>query len=128
MSIVRMRSELDERHNIRDPFTIDPLTQCISLTAIAGWTNTLVKTRVPQLFLTEKGLPGHVNQLQCELNRLKVCKLEGFSSEGFETVMCSIKFVKKAAQKSKEAAQQRGFQMPNNLVLEFPFISDCLKI
>lgn len=128
MKISRDRSQVDDRHTIRDPLNMDPVTQAIDLTSAAGWANTLAKTRIPQLFLTQNGLAGHVNQLQNELNRFKVSKLEGYCADGIDEVLLQIKFVRDSIKKSKEAARQNGFPLPNNLTLEFPFISDRLII
>jgi hypothetical protein len=50
---------VDDRHNIVNP-TANP----------NRWLETMKRTRVNDLFLTQQGLPGHVRQIQQEINRL----------------------------------------------------------
>lgn len=125
MIIVRDRSRVDNRHMIRDPIRIDPLTNRIDLLTAAVWSNTLVRTRIPQLFLTLPGLPGHVMQLQNELNRFKISKVEGCRVDEMSGLIAIMKFVRESIKKSKK---ESAIPLPNNLFLEFPFISDGLKI
>ena len=125
MITVRDRSQVDNRHMIRDPMRAVPMTNRIDLLTAAAWSNTLVKTRIPQLFLTLPGLPGHVMQLQNELNRFKISKLEGCRVDEISGLIAIMKFVRKSIKKSMKAT---NLPLPNNLFLEFPFISDRLKI
>lgn len=126
MITVRERSQIDNRHMIREPIQKDPLNR-IDLAYATGWSNTLVKTRIPQLFLTTAGLAGHVLQVQNELNRFKISKLENCVGD-VSPLVDIMKFVRNSIKASMEAARQRGFPMPNNLFLDFPLISDRLKI
>lgn len=128
MHPIRKRSEIDERHMIRDPIRIDPVSHRIDSRAAACWANTLVKTRIPHLFDTRERLAGHVQQLQNELNRCTISKLEGCPTDGIGELIRQIKFVRDATKKAIAAARQSGFPMPNNLILEFHCISDQLKI
>ncbi|MBF2016529.1 MAG: hypothetical protein IGS23_15270 [Rivularia sp. T60_A2020_040] len=56
----KRRNSIDNRHQITDP-TKNP----------GRWLNTMKRTRVKELFLTKQGLPGHVMQVQNEINRLR---------------------------------------------------------
>jgi hypothetical protein len=53
------QTQVDDRHNITNP-------QADS----TRWLNTMKQTRVAELFLTAQGLPGHVRQVQQEINRV----------------------------------------------------------
>lgn len=129
MDPIRDRSVMCvDRHAIINPIDIDPVTNKVNLRAASIWANTLVKKRIPQLFLTQEGLAGHVQQLQNELNRLKVRNLEGCSTDGISALVKKVHFVRSSVQKSVDAARQDGFPLPNNLILEFPLISDRVKI
>jgi len=48
-----------DRHNIPHPFM-----------DLKGWYYTLIKERIDNLFLTHAGLPGHLVQVQQEINKL----------------------------------------------------------
>lgn len=69
MSIfTRCRSRIDDRHLIRNP--IGPGIQDMDI-----WANTLVKTRIASLFLTQEGLRGHAIQFKMNCNDLKISTL-----------------------------------------------------
>lgn len=127
MDISRVRWPIDDRHAIREPIRritvggeerIDIADACI-------YANTLVKSRIPQLFLTLPGLPGHVTQLQNELNRFKISKMEGCSAKDVPQLITIMKFVRSSVIKSKNAST---IPLPNNLFLNFPLISDRIRI
>lgn len=108
MSImIRDRSHVDDRHAIRDPFGPHPRDMAI-------FTNTLMKTRIPELFRTVAGLRGHVMQLQQELNRL--AHIEGRSGAEVNQAIRVSKCLKEALIKSRRAAVANGFSF-NNLWL-----------
>lgn len=91
---VRERGLLDDRHNIGDPF--GPGAKDIEKLA-----NTLCKTRIPDLFRTAPGLPGHVRQIQQELNRLR--RIEGESGEKVARAIEASKLIRGALKKAKAA-------------------------
>lgn len=115
----RTRGICDNRHQIRDPYK----NQQLNNTDV--WANTLLKTRIPELFKTQQGLPGHVEQLQSELNRIK--KVENLSGEIVAHATGVMKRIHGATQKVLEAARKRpDLNFPANLCLQFPLIQNEL--
>ncbi|QLE45845.1 hypothetical protein FD723_37040 (plasmid) [Nostoc sp. C052] len=53
------KTQVDDRHNITHPHE-----------SATRWLNTMKQTRVAELFGTKKGLVGHVQQIQNEINRV----------------------------------------------------------
>lgn len=56
------KSKAINRHKIPDPVESDK--------ALKLWANSLMQERIPDLFKTEEGLKGHVDQIQSEINRI----------------------------------------------------------
>lgn len=127
MNINRVRSQIDNMHQIRDPIRKINLAgeDRIDLNEVKIYANTLAKTRIADLFVTLENLPGHIVQLQNELNRLKVSKMEGCSGQDIPDLMNTIKFLKHSVIKSKKASP---VSLPNQYLLEFPIILDKVKI
>lgn len=65
-AICRYRGVKDDIHHIRNPYG--------SMEDMAIYANTLAKTRIPDLFRTRRGLAGHVQQIQQEINRLSATR------------------------------------------------------
>ncbi len=99
-TIIRDRSQSDDRHAIRDPFGPDARDMSV-------FTNTLMRERIPQLFQTAAGFAGHAQQLQQELNRL--ANVEGRSGAEIERAVSASKCLKAALLKSKDGAVENGF-------------------
>ena len=125
--ITRIRLPCDNRHLIRDPITTNTIGDLdrVNLNDAWIWANTLVKTRIPKLFSTSQGLAGHVEQLQNELNRFKISKMEGCNTVDVPHLITIMQFVRQSVKKAKHAST---ILLPNNLFLEFPLISDKLRI
>jgi|GEM_PF-1474882 hypothetical protein len=135
MTITRIRSQVYDRHAIGDPIQKIGINgeDRFDLTAAEKSANTLMKTRIPQLFLTLPRLEGHVEQLQNELNRFKVSNfegkrikmLEGCSTKDIPSLIIIMKRLRNAVIKAKNAST---IPLPNNLFLNFPLISDKVRI
>ncbi len=121
--LVRNRREIDDRHHIRNPLTVHQ--NRIDLHEARIWSNTLAKERIPQLFKTERGLAGHISQLQNELNRFDLKKVKECEVDGVDELREISKFIKRSVEKSMEAAT---ISLTHNLTLEFHMTSDKLII
>lgn len=86
----RDRSIQDDRHGIRDPSS--------GIDAMKIYTNTLVKTRIPELFKTVAGINGHAIQLKQELNR--IAKIKPSDGLIYDEAICTSKFLKRSIEKS----------------------------
>ena len=95
MTIARLRSTVDDRHNIRDPYGPGPNDMAI-------FANTLVKERVADLFRTQEGLKGHAEQIEQQLNRLT--RVEGQPGEMTEKAVNTAKFIRTSIKKAMKAA------------------------
>jgi hypothetical protein len=95
----RYRHEQDDKHHIRNP--LSPVEKDMQVFA-----NTLVKTRIPDLFKTEGGLKGHAEQIQCEINRLS--HVEGLSGDIVCRAVETSRFIRECLIKSKEEAARTG--------------------
>ncbi|MCB1118263.1 MAG: hypothetical protein KDK50_06765 [Chlamydiia bacterium] len=99
----RYRLETDDRHAIRNPYRPGEHDMAI-------YANTLLKKRIPTLFTTLPGLPGHVTQIQNELNRL--AQIEGLSGEQVAEAIKTSKLIRSAIIAVKQAAITNGFSCP----------------
>ena len=100
-SITRARHKIiDDVHSIRNPLGNGPKDLEI-------FVNTLLKTRIPTLFKTVAGFPGHAEQIQMQINRLE--RTKGLSDEKNAQLTCAAKTIKHALQSSIKAAQANGF-------------------
>lgn len=112
------RAAVRDRHAIPDPKT--------GVAQAREWANTLANTRVPDLFKTKEGLVGHMQQLQCELNRAR--DLRGLEDEHKETIIESQKMLKKGVEKAKQAAKKAGMELDGSLKLTFDALKDAIKV
>lgn len=118
--IIRDRSQVDEKHTIRDPHGPGALD-------MAAFANTLMKTRIPELFLTVRGIPGHARQLQQELNRL--ASVEGRSSAEVDQAIRVSKCLREALKKAKAQVQQTTSQWdPVGISIHFQLLNDVVRI
>lgn len=118
---LRNRSSSDDRHMIRSPYTPpNPFS------AMDAWANTLVKTRIPDLFRSIHGLAGHAQQIQNELNRL--ARVEGRSGDEVTYAIGISHFIRHALKQAMEEAESSNFVMPNNIVIYFHLLNDNLII
>lgn len=95
--MIRHRAHCDNRHGIRDP--LGP-----GINDMEVFANTLLKTRIPDLFRTLEGLRGHAQQIDQHLRRLNV---EGQPGEVVVRAIEVSKLVRRALKKAREAAQGR---------------------
>lgn len=98
--IIRYRSEVDERHTIRNPHGPHPRDMDV-------WANTLVKTRIPDLYRTLIGVPGHAKQIENEIKRLSKFQ-EGASGEIATKAIEISKFIRHSLNKAKKDAEERS--------------------
>lgn len=118
--IGRYGSAIDDKHAIRDPFGPNPNDMGV-------WMQTLLKTRIPELFLTKEGLPGHVVQIQCEINRIS--KVEGRSGEEVSRAVWNSEKIQDALIKSRDAARAQGFPCWDpSLYIHLPLLNDVVKL
>ncbi len=104
--------QVDDRHNISSPREHP-----------AKWAKTLTVERISDLFRTQRGLPGHVERIQGELNRCK--DLEGLDGTVVVTLMTNLKKMVLAVKKAKAAAP---FALTGAYSLEFPHIKTVVVI
>lgn len=117
--IKRDRSIADHHHSIRDPYLNN------AFSSVTIWENSLMKTRIPDLFKTKGGLPGHVVQIQQELNRIG--NTNGRPPELVARATNAVANVRNAVKSSLEAAQERPeLGLPAGLRLIYPLINDGL--
>lgn len=113
----RTRSVCDDRHQIRNPYAHNLPSN------IDAWGNTLLKTRIPDLFRTRQGLEGHVVQLQNELNRIN--KVEHLTGDVVAHATGVMRRIYGAVEKAVEAAEQSSdLGLPAHLSLYFPLIQN----
>jgi hypothetical protein len=98
---IRVRSTIDNRHNIRNPYGPQKDLEI--------WANTLLKTRIPTLFLTPQGLKGHAQQIQNELNRLGTA--DQLTPALKARAICVAKLIKSSLIKAKNAAEKSSFSL-----------------
>lgn len=102
----------DDRHAIRDPFGTtehykDPCRP--EICDMDVFANTLMKTRIPDLFVSQEGLQGHAEQIQDQLNR--IARVKNRSDEEVAKAICVSKLLRNALIKSRQAAIKKGFQL-----------------
>lgn len=94
--ISRCKHNITDRHNIPSPWE-----------NTGQWLSTILKERVGSLYKTEEGFPGHLEQLQDELNRCKPRKRE----EGLERtpdIINAVRKIKDSVIKATKAAIKDG--------------------
>lgn len=69
---LRRSTDITDRHSIPRPEPPAPgaLRDYSGMSNLASWAATLMRTRIPDLFRTQPGLPGHAQQIQQELSIL----------------------------------------------------------
>ena len=98
---IRFRSIIDDRHTIRNP--LGPQNN------LEIWANTILKTRIPTLFLTVGRFEGHAQQIQQELNRLGA--VDQLAPELKDRAIHVSKLIKHSLIKAKEASQEKKFPL-----------------
>ncbi len=86
------QTPVDNRHNISDPHK-----------DATRWLNTMKQTRVAELFRTSQGLPGHVQQIQNEINRVKN-NLNGKTGKEVTEYTAALKALRNAIVASSKGA------------------------
>lgn len=87
------QTQVDNRHNITNPHQ-----------DATRWLNTMKRTRVAELFRTEQGLPGHVQQIQNEINRVKN-NLNGKTGKEVTEYTAALKSLKNSIVASSKGAK-----------------------
>jgi hypothetical protein len=102
MNRYRLDNNFD-RHNIVNPYSQEKPR------AMELYVHTLLRTRIPELCKTARGLPGHVMQLQQEINRL--AKVRGRSKFEIDRAIQASKIIRGALKKATQA-KNVPFQLP----------------
>lgn len=102
----RDRSETQDRHHLPNPKE--------SIAHVKHWENGLLKERVADLYTTLRGLPGHVRQIQQELNRVRLDRLDGLDGKHVIRIIQSVNTIIEAVNSAKASAK---FPLPGNLNL-----------
>lgn len=100
---------VDDRHHIRKPIDRNKSNE-EKIMDMEIFAKTLMNTRIPTLFLTERGLPGHIIQIRNELSRLnELFKLEDANPILFEKAVLISKLLRSSLIKARDAARKNGF-------------------
>ena len=86
------RTIVDDRHNITHPHK-----------NATRWLNTMKSKRVAELFRTSGGLPGHITQVQQEINRVN-SELNGKSGNEVTAYIAALKQIRAAIITSAKGA------------------------
>lgn len=129
---LRRNAVITNRHAIPRPLPPEPgnLVDDNGMENLASWAATLMRTRIPDLFRTSAGLPGHVQQVQQELARLNNIINNFDRPEGDERGPRYIELAMQFAQQIRgvlikfadQACQSNEF--PFRIYFEFP----CYKV
>ena len=92
-----------DRHLIPNPLS--------NIQDTENWENILIKGRIPDLFKTRAGLPGHAQQIQNELNRIHPTNITGLSGDHIDRLAVASNRIFGAVEKSHSAS---GFRKRNN--------------
>lgn len=114
------KKQVDSKHLIRDPIKNDDPKD------LEIWVNTLKKTRIYELFCTEAGLNGHVQQLQSEINRITPGRLDGKPAELVMAAVEASKKIRKALQNAIQAAKDISFNLRREHIIQLPLLNDQL--
>ena len=113
----RNKHLIADRHAIPNPK--------LSVSNAETWENTLLKSRISDLFRTVKGLSGHVVQVQNEINR--VSNLNGVQSDVVATISSALCRIFQAVEICNAQYLQEG-GTSQNLMLNFPLLHRVVKI
>jgi len=113
----RDRSGVVNRHLLPNPLN--------NIHDAENWENGVIKGRIPDLFKSRAGLPGHAQQIQNELNRLDRKKMEGMSGTHIDRLNLASKRIISAVEKSQGAS---GFRTRNTYALICPLTNRGLQI
>ncbi len=85
------------------------------------WENMMLKERVGPLFNRQKGLAGHVQQVQFELNRCTAKHMEGFDDQTLVSRVCEA--CRRVYAGIQEAKLENSHMCQGSLKLSFPLLS-----
>lgn len=104
------RDQIDDRHNITRP-SID----------VNRWLNTMKGTRVRELFYTRGGLPGHVQQIQQEINSVRDAARQTTDATSYNDYSNALKVLRHSLISS---AKDANFDFGKTGILFSPLASD----
>lgn len=115
----RARGVTPNRHALPNPLS--------NSESLKQWEQGLMKGRISELFKTERGLQGHVEQIQNELNRLSISKLSEIECPGdYFTLLQQVDFrIRKALTSAAAAA---AFKLPRQHLITSPINNWTIKL
>ncbi|MGA8164750.1 MAG: hypothetical protein WB791_06980 [Waddliaceae bacterium] len=112
---INRQKQVDNKHQIRDPISNDPVLSNRIRDAMV-WSKTITQGRVSELYKSVLGIPGHVQQIQQEINRVSQAKLgdANIHPAHCKAIVQGIANVMNAIKKAKAAVIKEGRIDPNH--------------